>query len=78
MTGRMKKTRKRARGRITDVQITGWEQWNNAPRTGSGRQQTPSVPPDSVRRNSAIESDSDIDIEIDSSNPFFKFLKGKT
>lgn len=77
VTGRVKKTRRTRRGRITDVQITAWEHWNNAPRTGSGRSQNPTTNDDSVRQSSAYESDSDIDIEIDESNPFFKFIKGK-
>lgn len=78
VTGRMKKTRKRRRGRITDVQITVWEQWNNAPRTGSGREQIPWLDGDSARQSSAYDSESEIDIEIEESNPFKKFLKGKS
>ena len=29
VTGHLKQTRKRRRGRITDVQITAWKDWNN-------------------------------------------------
>jgi hypothetical protein len=81
VTGQMKKTRKRRRGHITDVQITGWGEWNDTPRTGSGRQQNPSVSHDSARLDRASEKDSDSEIEreieIDESNPFFKFLRKK-
>jgi hypothetical protein len=79
VTGQLKKTRKRRRGQVTDVQITAWEEWNDSVRTGSGRKQTPSVTGDSVRQHRAFDSDSDNDseIDIDESNPFFKFLKGR-
>jgi hypothetical protein len=79
VTGRMKKTRRSRRGHITDVQITGWEEWNDAPRTGSGRSQKSWSQDDSARQDRASERDSDTEsereIEIDESNPFFKFLK---
>lgn len=75
VTGHMKQTRRRRRGRITDVQITAWEEWNEAPRTGSGRSQTPSVSRDSARQERAYDSEIDSDIEIDESNPFHPILK---
>jgi hypothetical protein len=78
VTGRMKKTRKTRRGRITDVHITVWEEWNETPRTGSGRVSNPTSKGVSVRQNRASEIDSDIEIEIDRSNPFTHFLEGKT
>jgi hypothetical protein len=39
-TGRIKKTRRTRRGRITNVICTVWGEWNNEPRTGSGRRQS--------------------------------------
>jgi hypothetical protein len=81
VTGQLKKTRRRRRGRITDVQITAWEEWNDAPRTGSGRSQKSWSQDDSARQDRASERDSDTEsereIEIDESNPFFKFLRKK-
>ena len=74
-TGRIKKTRKRRRGRITDVQITGWEQWNNTQKTRPERGDNPSVTPLFTSPMDALESDSESDIEIDESNPFFQFFR---
>lgn len=74
-TGRIKKTKKRARGRIKDVQITGWEQWNNTQKTRPGRSDSPRSEAEIRSREDAYESDSESDIEIEESNPFFKFLK---
>ena len=40
-TGQLKQTRKRRRGRIIYVELTRYEEFNNVPRTGSGRKQIP-------------------------------------
>lgn len=76
-TGRLKQTRRRRRGGVVDVQITAWEEWNDTPRTGSGRSQNPTSNRNSVRQERAYDSDSesDIEIDIDESNPFFRFVK---
>lgn len=79
VTGHMKKTRKRRRGRITDVFITAWEDWNNTEKSEVTRQQnsrsrgrnTPEM------QSTERDSESEIEIEIDESNPFFKFLKNR-
>jgi hypothetical protein len=95
VTGRIKKTRKRRRGRITDVQITAWEEWNDTLKTrprdlkdtksdAKDTQKTQKVTdktPGQSTRLVTTERDSDTEsereIEIDESNPFFKFLKKK-
>lgn len=79
VTGQLKKTRKRHRGRITDVQITAWGQWNDTIKSDVRREQNARSKATTTaqveRTEREIESDSEI--EIDESNPFFKFLKRK-
>lgn len=74
-TGRIKKTRKRRRGRITDVQITAWEQWNNTEKSEITRARNARSKRENTGDLQSTESESEI--EIDESNPFFKFLKPK-
>lgn len=75
-TGQLKQTRKRRRGRIIYVELTRYEEFNNVPRTGSGRKQIPrsgSSKPAPETESSAPETtsnndrDRDIDSDIDRS-----------
>jgi hypothetical protein len=79
VTGQLKKTRKRRRGRITDVQITAWEQWNDTlntrPRDLKDTNKPPGQTTDLLTTERDSDTDSDSESEIDESNPFFKFLK---
>lgn len=77
VTGQLKKTRKRRRGRITDVQITAWEEWNNTEKSEVTREQKARWQREFTNETPTSERDSDTEseIEIDESNPFFKFLK---
>ena len=69
VTGRMKETRLRRHGRTTIVEWTRFAEFNNEPRTGSGRKQIPRSDVSSTapepRQNRAYDSDIDIDIERD-------------
>jgi len=73
VTGQLKKTRKRRRGRITDVQITAWEDWNNTKNSEVTRAQNARSRRDNTSDLPMTESDSEseIEIEIDESHPFF-------
>jgi len=71
LTGRLKKTARRRRGRITDVRITAWEEWNNTPRTGSGRTEKSKSAPLFVRHPTekpAPEADEERAYDSDSDN----------
>jgi hypothetical protein len=74
VTGQLKKTRKRRRGRITDIQITAWEEWNDTQNTRPGREEKPRLDPETTSHLEATESE--IEIEIDKSNPFARFIPG--
>lgn len=76
VTGQLKKTRKRRRGRITDVQITAWEDWNDTQKTRPGRGENPRSDSGLTGQEDAYEKEIESDIEIDASNPFKRFLKG--
>lgn len=75
VSGQLKNTRKRRRGRITDVQITAWEEWNDTQNTRPGREEKPRLSHESTSHLRATESEIDSEIEIDSSHPFFDFFK---
>lgn len=76
-TGRIKKTRRTRRGRITNVVCTVWEEWNDEPRTGTGRRQSAwsdgtfarqirSESADNPFEKRALESDSERESDSDS------------
>jgi hypothetical protein len=81
LTGQLHKTRKRRRGRITDVQIRAWDEWNSTQNSEVAREQNARSKRINTPKLEGTEIDSDTEsereIEIDESNPFFKFLRKK-
>lgn len=76
VTGQLKKTRKRRRGRITDIQITAWEEWNHTEKSEVTRQRNARSKQENTDGLESTERESEIEIEIEASNPFIRFLKG--
>ena len=81
LTGQLHKTARRHRGRITDIQIRAWNEWNSTQNSEVSREQTArskrTNTPDLPGTERDSDTDSEREIEIDESNPFFKFLKRK-
>ena len=80
VTGHLKQTRRSHHGRMRYVELTGFEEFNNVPRTGSGRKQIPRSDPlkpaprteDSAPETTS-DSDNDSDNDSDSDEEFPSF-----
>jgi hypothetical protein len=75
VTGLLHKTRKRRRGRITDIEIRAWDEWNSTQKSEVTREQTSRSKAINTTEMPGTEIEIESEIEIDESNRFFSFWK---